>query len=46
MVKKKTKQTKNNIMDISSDKEAKTHTRRLGHGYERKTWKEKLNLFY
>ena len=31
-------------MDISNDKQAKSHTRRLGHGQERETLREKLNL--
>ena len=33
-------------IDISSDKLAKSHTRRPGHGYEKEIWKEKLNLFH
>ena len=37
---------KNNFMDISRDKQAKSQTRRLGHGQERETLREKLNLFW
>ena len=36
---------KNNCMDISSDKQAKSHTRKFGHCLERKTFREKLNFF-
>ena len=32
-------------MDISSNKLAKSHIRKPGHGYDRETLKEKLNLF-
>ena len=32
-------------MDISSDKLAKSHTKRPGYGYEKETLKEKLNPF-
>ena len=32
-------------MDISSDKQAKSYTRRLQHGKERETLKKKLDLF-
>ena len=35
----------NNYMDISNDKLMKSHTRWLGHGYEKETLKVKLNLF-
>ena len=34
-----------NRMDITSDKLAKSHTRRLGHSYERENLREKVNLF-
>ena len=34
-----------NSMDISSDKQAKSHTRKLGHRYEREALREKLNPF-
>ena len=33
----------NNCMDISSEKQAKSHTGRLGHGLEREISIEKLN---
>ncbi len=36
---------KNKCMDISSDKIAKSHTRRLGHVFKRETLRQKLNLF-
>ena len=36
---------KNNCMDISSEKLGKSQTRRTGHGYERETFRDKLNLF-
>ena len=29
---------KNNCMDISSDKQAKSHTTRIGHGKERENF--------
>ena len=32
-------------MDISSDKQAKSHIKRLEHGYKKETLREKLNLF-
>ena len=32
-------------MDISGDKQAKSHTRRSGHGHERENLKEKLKFF-
>ena len=32
-------------MDISSDKQAKSHKRRPGYGQERESLTEKLNLF-
>ena len=32
-------------MDIPSDKLAREHTRRRGHGYGREILREKLNLF-
>ena len=34
------------IMDISSDKQVKSHMRRLGYGLGRETLREKLNLLY
>ena len=40
------KKKKNNSMDISSNKQAKSHTRRLGHGYKRETLREELNIFW
>ena len=36
---------KNNCMDISSDKQAKSHMRKLEHDSERGNLKRKLNLF-
>ena len=42
----KHKKKKNNYMDISKSKQVNSHTRRLGHGKERETLREKLNLFY
>ena len=33
------------LMNISSDKLAKSHMKRPGHGYKWKTLREKLNLF-
>ena len=35
---------KTNSMAISSDKQAKSYTRKLRHGYERETLREKQNL--
>ena len=35
----------NNFIDISSDKQAKPDTRRLGYGQEKETLKEKSNIF-
>ena len=32
-------------MAITSDKQAKSHSRKLRHGYERETLRGKLNLF-
>ena len=32
-------------MDISIDKQEKSHTRRLGYGKEKETLREKLNFF-
>ena len=36
---------KNNCMDISSDKQAESHVKRFGHGYEEVTLGENLSLF-
>ena len=36
---------KNNCMDISNDKQVKSHTKRPGHGYKRETLREKLSFF-
>ena len=33
-------------MDNSSDKQAKSHTRKLGYGFEMETLREKENLFW
>ena len=33
-------------MDISSDKQAKSHTSKIENVYEKKTLREKLNLFW
>ena len=32
-------------MDISSDKQARSHTRKRGRGIEKENLREKLNLF-
>ena len=32
-------------MDISSNKQGKSHSRRPGYGYKRETLREKLNFF-
>ena len=34
-----------NCMDISSDKQAKSHTRKLGQSWEKEAVREKLNIF-
>ena len=36
---------KNNCTNISSDKQGKSLTRKSGHGYEKETLRETLNLF-
>ena len=36
---------KNDCIEILNDKLTKLYSRKLGHGYERKTSKEKLNIF-
>ena len=36
---------KNNCMDISSNKQSKSPTKKPRHGYARETLREKLNLF-
>ena len=35
---------KNKCMDISNNKQAKSHMKKLGHGKEKETFREKLNL--
>ena len=42
----KQKERKTTLLHILSDKLARLHMRRLGHGYERKTWenKERISL--
>ena len=40
----KQKREENNCMDISSDKQVKSHMSKLGHGEESKTLREKQNL--
>ena len=42
----KQKWKENNSMDTSSDKQAKSHTRKLGHDLDRENVREKLNLFW
>ena len=42
----KNKMGRKNSMDISSDKQARSHTRKLGHGWDRETLKEEVNLFW
>ena len=39
------KSRENKCMDISNDKQVKSHAKRLVHGLEKKTLREKLNLF-
>ena len=42
---RKQKWNENNYMDISSDKQTKSHVKGLRNGYEKETLREKLNLF-
>ena len=44
IIRKQKNGKKNKCMDISSDKQAKSYTWRLGHGSERETLRKKLNL--